>query len=151
MGYWIYKEKRYHGPYDLDTLDQMLSSGQIVAKTLVKNEKEELSDVGRTLGFHKDSRDVPTEYRRTCRNCGRLWHSLVAREKEVESKEIGEGLMQGATGMAGCGTCGLTLGAASQHSRNREMHHSELQRLRTCPQCGSANYDQQIILFDNRN
>ena len=85
------------------------------------------------------------EYRRTCQACGKMWHSLASREQEVQGKEKSEAFMQGTTGMAACGTCGMTLPAAAQHSRNKEVHTSELQRLRSCPECQSANYREEIV------
>src|SRR5688572_12091158 len=87
------------------------------------------------------------EYKRTCRACGKSWHSLVSRENEIQKKETSEALMEGATGMAACGTCGTTLPAAAQHSRNKEVFTSDLRRLRSCPECHSTNYEETIVRF----
>jgi uncharacterized Zn finger protein len=88
------------------------------------------------------------EYRRTCRNCGTIWHSLVEREKAIESASTAYRL--GALGgiMQSCGTCGMCgEQSKTQNVRNLDAHQSELFRLRSCPNCGSINYYQELLTY----
>lgn len=86
------------------------------------------------------------EYRRTCQVCGKVWHSLPLREKQIESNvKTDAGMMCGGA-MQNCGTCGaLGGGTAAQASRNLDANQSELQRLKSCPECSSVNYKEEVI------
>jgi len=81
------------------------------------------------------------EYKRTCRECGKVWHSLVEREKKIE-KEISRGSLQQA-GFACCNPA-----AAAQSQRTVAAHENTLQQLRRCPNCGSQNYSEEIIIYE---
>lgn len=79
------------------------------------------------------------EFRRQCRACKTVWHSLLAREKQISSSE-----------KANC--CGVISfcgnpSAQTQAVHNLEANRSEMARLRSCPKCGSANYDEGIISY----
>ncbi len=157
MGYWIYVNDKTQGPLTLKEVKEKILSGEAIAGDLVTTNLENgrwvpLSGLPELQALEVPSRfatkvAIAEEFRRSCNSCGKVWHSLVSREVEIEKKELKEGLMQGATGLGGCATCGLSLGAAAQHSRNKELYHSEIERLRSCPQCGSKNYEEQIIQF----
>jgi hypothetical protein len=85
------------------------------------------------------------EYRRTCRVCGKVWHSLVSREKQIMSSQTSDALLAAGGAMQSCGTCGTVgSGTQAQASRNLDANQSELQRLRSCPECSSANYAEQL-------
>jgi transcription elongation factor Elf1 len=72
----------------------------------------------------------------TCRACGKVWHSLIEREQKLSKQDT-------------CGMCGSameTSGAELQQSkRNEAARESELSRLKRCPECGSANYSEEIV------
>lgn len=81
------------------------------------------------------------EYRRTCRACGKVWHSLVAREKEIQQRQFANG-MQGLVGCCSPNTSATSIGTG-------QIIESELQRLRQCPECGSASYDEEIVDYSD--
>jgi RNA polymerase subunit RPABC4/transcription elongation factor Spt4 len=86
------------------------------------------------------------EYRRTCQVCGKVWHSLVSREKQIISNQKSNQMLACGGAMQSCGTCGsLGSGTQAQGTRNVEANQSELQRLKICPQCSSANYREEIV------
>jgi len=79
------------------------------------------------------------EYQRTCRTCGKVWHSLASRERQLKGNEfcsncdvVGQG-------------CGCNPSAQLQAQRNLEASQSELSRLQRCPNCGSSNYYEKIV------
>ena len=77
------------------------------------------------------------EYQRTCKNCGKVWHSLVSRERQLKGKEF-------------CSNCDVVAqccnpSAQLQAERNRDASQSELSRLQRCPNCGSSNYYEEIV------
>ena len=62
---------------------------------------------------------------------------LVSREQKIRKQE-------------GCSNCEVVANccnpAAQLHAkRNQEQSQTELQRLLVCPECGSANYNEEIV------
>lgn len=86
------------------------------------------------------------EYQRQCQACGKVWHSLVSREKQIGISKTSNSMQMSGSSMQSCGSCGQ-VGTANnlQASRNLDANRSEIQRLKSCPQCGSANYNERII------
>lgn len=79
------------------------------------------------------------EYRRTCKSCGKVWHSLVEREKKIQNEmTINQRLH--------CFYC-CNDEVASQYARNKEANETDLDRLKKCPECQSSNYEEEIITF----
>lgn len=84
------------------------------------------------------------EYKRKCNQCGKIWHSLVKEEKRA----MRGGLLNSLVGM---GTAiGGNLGASTQSSRNADANLESLQNRRRCPNCGSADYTEEIITFKKK-
>jgi ribosomal protein L32 len=79
------------------------------------------------------------EYQRQCMTCGKVWHSLVAREQEISRNQKSNNCNVVAQG------CGCNPAAQLQAKRNTESNQSELSNLRKCPQCGSAKFNERII------
>jgi|SRR5687767_1892798 len=77
------------------------------------------------------------EYRRTCRQCGKVWHSLVSRETQIKRSENAKVCNV----IAQC----CNPAAQLQASRNVDANRSEITRLRQCPICSSANYNEVIL------
>ncbi len=89
------------------------------------------------------------EYKRTCKACGKVWHSLVMREKMMKKNS--------------CDECGETFelcgGCSDSNSRlqwkgniearDRERQ-SQMNDLTTCPNCGSSNYSEEIISHEEQ-
>ena len=80
------------------------------------------------------------EYRRTCRQCGKVWHSLASREKQVQAQMKSNRCQA----IAQCSNPGASL----QAKRNMEANLSEYARLHQCPQCQSQNYEETVITFE---
>jgi len=77
------------------------------------------------------------EYRRTCRQCGKVWHSLASREKQLQQSKRSSSCAE----VTQC--CNPT--ARLQARRNVDANISEINRLRQCPICSSGNYDEVIL------
>jgi rubredoxin len=91
------------------------------------------------------------EYQRQCGVCGKVWHSLVSREKEIERSTKSSSMMACGSSMQACGSCGqVGTGTNAQSQRNLEAGRTDLQRLRSCPDCGSATYNERIIDHANQ-
>lgn len=91
------------------------------------------------------------EFRRTCQVCGKVWHSLVSREKQIISSQKSNSLLACGGAMQSCGSCGtIGSGTQAQGSRNVDANQSELQRLQSCPECSSANYKEELINHANQ-
>jgi len=90
------------------------------------------------------------EYKRTCVECGKVWHVLDSREKKLE-KDIKTNNCNKAT--ASCGMCSGSydaLGASAQTMRNDQALSEEIGRLKQCPNCNSGNYNQESIVYDKK-
>jgi len=84
------------------------------------------------------------EYKRKCRECGKVWHSLALREKEIEGGIKCDACVQGST------ACGGNLGAATQSKRNVDSQQDVLDKLKKCPNCGSRNYKEEVIIYEKK-
>ena len=83
-----------------------------------------------------------TEYKRTCNECGKTWHSLSKREKEV-AKNI-----KSTKSTQCCTMCDARARNESQAKLN--TYQNELERLKKCPQCGSGNFKEELIVYDKK-
>lgn len=91
------------------------------------------------------------EYRRTCQVCGKVWHSLISREKKVVSSQKSDLCMMCAGALQVCGGRAVSGSVThTQASKNLSAKQSELHRLRSCPQCNSVNYKEEIIDHANQ-
>jgi DNA-directed RNA polymerase subunit RPC12/RpoP len=84
------------------------------------------------------------EYKRKCKQCGKVWHSLVLREKQMEKQNQCDACVQCSTAFNG------DLTTATQSQRNREAKEQTLANLRRCPSCGSQNYKEEIISYEKK-
>ena len=122
-------------------------------KTKKKAEKHEKSCTkGKTKKKKKknksdgknEEKDKVKEYKRKCNECGKVWHSLVSREKKLSESETCSNCVQGFT------ACGGNLGAATQAQRNADANSKNLEKLRKCPKCGSRNYEEEVIIYEKK-
>ena len=89
------------------------------------------------------------EYKRTCRNCGKIWHSLVSREKQLRLQETSYNIGACGSNMQSASTCFMCGGSrAAQMERNKDATKSEIDRLKKCPECGSRNYSEDLMSYD---
>lgn len=82
------------------------------------------------------------EFKRTCQECGKTWHTSVEREESLQESKSQNAFVQFATALGG------NLGAATQSKRNVEAQEKELEELQRCPVCGSQNYQEEKIRFE---
>lgn len=91
---------------------------------------------------------IVQEYRRTCNQCGTVWHSLVKRESSFKSYALTEGFA-GACSPSNVMSCGMCGGAErSQSRKNIQDEKSEIERLQTCPKCRSKDYKEEIVEYE---
>jgi hypothetical protein len=83
---------------------------------------------------------ISQEYKRTCRQCGKVWHSLLVREQQlqtnIKSNQCDEKI-----------NC-CDYNPRLQAERNRQATESEIDRLRKCPNCSSKDFSQEIITIE---
>ena len=99
----------------------------------------------------RESSDKLIEYRRTCQVCGKVWHSLMSREKQLTTRmtrdkltKVG-GAMESVGSCMSCGKVGSGTATTTQAVRNLDANQNEMLRLKSCPECSSANYREEVI------
>jgi len=90
-----------------------------------------------------DLKSKVAEYKRVCNECGKIWHSLVEREKIIDPNAcnldtLGE--------FSSCGPNS----ASAQYRRNLQALENTLSKLRKCPVCSSTNYTETIICYEKK-
>jgi hypothetical protein len=78
------------------------------------------------------------EIRRSCKYCGKVWHSSTLRESDLVSGigwDTGIGLANFREGS----------GAYLQSRRNAQSQREILENLQRCPNCGSTRYIEEIV------
>lgn len=135
------KEPIYSGPANCPICKKPLTGVQVQSKQIPQTYQQPTPKVMNNL----------VEYRRTCQVCGKVWHSLVSREEQIISTQKTDAVMAASGALQSCGTCG-TMGTETQAQArgNLSVHENELQRLRSCPQCSSVNYKEEIIDHANQ-
>ena len=83
------------------------------------------------------------EYKRKCNGCKKVWHSLASRESEINKN------IKFNSGQQACHACS-NHGAALQAKRNAESNQELLDKLLKCPKCGSANYTENVNIFEKK-
>lgn len=84
------------------------------------------------------------EFKRKCNECGKVWHSLSEREKKIESAKGVAALNQMSN------ACCCNSGAALQAQRNVGASEDSLDNLRRCPECGSQNYAEEVLIYEKK-
>jgi hypothetical protein len=85
------------------------------------------------------------EYKRTCKECGKVWHSLKKREEEIKKLQNAASYQ---SALSYCTCSPLMYGAAAQYDRNWASAQKDLDSLMSCPVCGSRNYEEKEIMFE---
>jgi hypothetical protein len=81
------------------------------------------------------------EIKRTCNQCGRVWHTLASREAEIITS-------MGLNACGSCGTCGSPHQA--QYNRNSDANSDSLSQIKQCPNCKSCDYKEEVIYYKKR-
>jgi len=102
----------------------------------------------KNYGSYDPKKDV-IELQRKCNECGKVWHSLVNRELQLQG-QLKTGRRQGiATALGTMSGNWFAANAGAQVDRNIAAAQSELDKLRGCPNCGSHNYIQTKKILKN--
>ena len=80
----------------------------------------------------KNDENKQIEFKRTCNNCGKVWFSSKFREAKLYKQAKGANVLA----LGG-------LEAASQVQRTRNASESELEKLKSCPDCNSKDYKEE--------
>lgn len=84
------------------------------------------------------------EYKRKCKSCGKVWHSLKSMEDSLKSDQNFNYCLQGI--QAGTGNAHK---AASEVRRTDIRNvQSNISSLKKCPDCGSSNYTEELVTFE---
>lgn len=94
------------------------------------------------------------EYKRKCKACGKAWHSLKVNELGIcnDLKNQGFAGVASALGTLGGALSGSSqtwsaAGTSSQTTRNIHALQERLDKLRTCPKCGSHSYTEEEVSY----
>ena len=90
-----------------------------------------------------DSKKHVKEFKRKCKECGKIWHSLASREKQIERDITSSGLV-------GAGTSCCSPSTSAQSVRSGYAQQDALSKLKKCPKCGSGNYSEKVIIYEKR-
>lgn len=100
--------------------------------------------------YRKKYEGKVVEYKRKCKECGKIWHVLASREDKLNNMKKANDCSQLT---AACGMCGgnwTALNASTQASRNEHALTDELTRLKHCPNCGSGNYEEKEVIYEKK-
>ena len=112
---------------------------------------ESPSDKTKTFPVPVEHKSGIQEYRRICKNCGKEWHSLVERENELILRKTTSRLSEIGTGMQAASCCFMCGDRGSaQYGRNVDATKNELERLKSCPNCLSKNYTEEVISYEKK-
>ena len=88
-------------------------------------------------------KDMTKEIKCKCNQCGKIWHCLESREKEIEKNIRTNAGIQ-------AGFAFFNVGAATQAKRNVEAQQDLLDKLKKCPECGSHDITKKDIYFEKK-
>ncbi len=94
--------------------------------------------------------NIVKEYKRTCKECGKVWHVLTSREEKILQDIKINNSNKVAAGLGMCGGNYAALGAATQTQRNEQALQEELSRLKKCPNCSSGNYSEKVVAYEKK-
>jgi hypothetical protein len=98
-----------------------------------------------TFGYLANLRQKQSrEIRRTCKYCGKVWHSSTLREDDLVSG-IGWDTGIGRVNYLNSGKDKGASAAYSQSRRNIQAQTELLENLQRCPNCGSSGYIEEIL------
>jgi hypothetical protein len=86
------------------------------------------------------------EFKRKCNECGKVWHSLKSREEKI-AKDLAHSSSMSGSFLTCCGDSATV----SQYKRNKLAEQDSLEKLKSCPHCGSHNYTEtELVLDENK-
>lgn len=125
-----YGDEDLEDKLNITTVDKRKQSGS-----------KEDEDVERDSGYNFNT---VKEYKRTCNECGKTWHSLAKREKKIKRSKMYDECQEALS------ACYCNMQASSQYRKNANDTKSELEKLKECPECGSRNYEEEVIEYEDK-
>lgn len=95
-----------------------------------------------------DSNNKVSEYKRTCLQCGKVWHSLALRENYLEKEKKWNDCNMCASAFSSAGGNYYSWGTWTQTKRNEHALNNEISKLKQCPNCMSSNYTEEQIVYE---
>jgi hypothetical protein len=89
-----------------------------------------------------DTAGKVSEYKRTCNECGAVWHSLQSRENEIKRN------VSNLKSAECCNMCDAN--ARNKATTDMRNYKDELERLKKCPKCQSGNFREEEITYDKK-
>ncbi len=120
-------------------------------KTKKEAEKHEKNCKGKNTNKKEfNPKNQVKEYKRKCKECGKVWHVLASREEKLQ-KDLKSNQCDQMT--SACGMCGgnwMALQSSTQAKRNEHALTDEVTRLKHCPNCGSGNYEEKEVTYEKK-
>lgn len=130
---------------DYNTFDNLK---QMTKDQVLKSYYSHVQDRVRFSQSDTPKKNVVIEYKRTCNQCGKVWHVLAEREKYLEKEKR----------FNNCNMCATAIGTAdgnvgswmawTQTKRNEHALENETTRLKQCPNCMSSDYTETKIEYE---
>lgn len=113
-----------------------------------KSEQRQKQVLLNTADTGNKKRNVVIEYKRTCNQCGKVWHVLAEREKYLESEKRWNSCNMCASALASLSGDSNYNGTFTQTKRNEHALNEEINKLKQCPNCMSTNYSEEQIEYE---
>jgi hypothetical protein len=108
----------------------------------------EIKKSTQSLERQNKSKNSVVEYKRTCLQCGKVWHSLASREKYLEKEKKWNDCNMCASAFGSAGGNSHSLETWTQTKRNEHALNNEISKLKQCPNCMSSNYTEEQIVYE---
>lgn len=122
-----------------DSLNSKFEENTLTKKSEIISGKD-IPNMEETVSTNTAYVRINPEYKRTCLICGKIWYSSVAQEKDIKSRSRMDGIQSALNSI-------LDHSATAQYQKNLQDGKNSLTSLRSCPDCHSQNYTEEIIEF----
>lgn len=140
--YDIVSNLNQYSPSELIEIKEVLRRN----KEKVKLESQKKKEVERE-GKAKEKKMV-AEFKRTCNQCGKVWHVLASRENYLEREDTCNSCNQCSSALGTMGGNYVSWGTWTQTKRNEHAIKAEKTKLKQCPDCHSSDYSQMTIEYE---
>lgn len=100
--------------------------------------------------IREKEKNLVIEYKRTCNQCGKVWHVLAEREKYLASEKRWNDCNMCASAFATLSGDSNYNGTFTQAKRNEHALNEEINKLKQCPNCMSTNYSEEQIKYEKK-
>ena len=96
----------------------------------------------------KANKIMVVEYKRTCNQCGKVWHVLAEREKYLEKEKNCNDCNMCASAVGSASGNPYSMGTWTQSRHNEHTLNDEITRLKQCPNCMSSDYSEVQVKYE---